>query len=92
VNFRPDRLPDRPLAAIRLFLSDSANAESMKRAITCIREGLWSSSPLGGVVAPSDTHATLSQFLSLSHCLDKSVIDENTGDEVGPNLVLMFVV
>ncbi|EIN13316.1 P-loop containing nucleoside triphosphate hydrolase protein [Punctularia strigosozonata HHB-11173 SS5] len=76
----------RPLDAIRLFLTDSANPKSLRRAASCLVQGMWTSSPLGTVVGQHG--GSLAQFLALSGRLDKAAIAEQHADEASQPLIL----
>lgn len=76
------------LEAVRLLTLDRDNEESMKRAIECVLDGLWSALSFGVSVTDQliSSHPTLGKLLelALSFRSDAAGVDKNQWDEVSP--------
>jgi len=70
----------RTLKAIRLFLKDKENEESMRRGNKCILQGLWGNISFG--ISPDKTNTVFLELLDLAAQLNISLLESSDRDEV----------
>ena len=72
------------LEAIRLLMLDRNNETSLKRAFTCVLDGLWQhlSCGVGMTEEMRATTSTVTKLLQLTDGMEDANVDENLRDEV----------